>query len=88
MTAENSEGKTVTIKFTIIVLGDVNGDGQVKSGDASVASQITIGTYTATNYQMLAADINGDGQVKSGDKSMMCKKTIELMDDYKSFCKA
>ena len=88
MTAKNSEGTTVTAKFTIIVLGDINGDGQVKSGDASLASKITIDTYDATNYQILAADINGDGKVKSGDKSMICKKTIELKDQYKSFCKA
>ena len=88
MTATNTAGESATLKLTIIVLGDLNGDGQVKSGDASVASQITIGTYTATNYQILAADINGDGQVRSGDKSMICKKNIELMDQYYSFCKA
>lgn len=68
-------GYTLTLgeeKYTIIVLGDVNGDGKVNTGDTLAMSQ-HIENYkkiTDSNY-LKAADANRDGKVNTGDSLMM-----------------
>lgn len=47
--------------------GDVNLNGEITAGDAQMAFQIALGSYTPTFEEACAADCNGDDQVTAGD---------------------
>lgn len=80
-TVKNSSGKTVTSgkigtgytvtyngkTYTVVKLGDTNGDGEVKATDYMRIKNYIMGTSTLTTAQKKAADINGDGKVKATD---------------------
>lgn len=53
--------------YTLIVLGDVNGDGNVKATDYMKIKNYIMGTSSLTSAQKLAADANLDGSVKATD---------------------
>ncbi len=57
----------------LVVKGDVNGDGNVKQNDASMAKSIFLGTYRVepTAAQIFAADASGDGNIKQNDATMI-----------------
>lgn len=52
---------------TIIVKGDVNGDGEVKSADYMKIKNYIMEVITLTEEEKKAADVNSDGTVKSTD---------------------
>lgn len=63
-------GWTVTYNgknYTIVVLGDVNGDGQTTSADYVRIKNCLRKTETLTDAEKLGADANGDGEVSSAD---------------------
>ncbi|MCD8323382.1 MAG: dockerin type I repeat-containing protein [Clostridiales bacterium] len=67
-TATNtSTGKTATITYTVIIMGDTNCDGASDSGDATQMQMNYLGTRVLTGNSLLAGDINWDGSVDSGD---------------------
>ena len=77
-------GYTVTYEgtiYTIVKLGDVNGDGKINSGDTLVIKQHieNIKSITNSNYNE-AADINRDSKINSGD-SLIAKQHIENIKD-------
>lgn len=47
--------------------GDINGDGYVTTVDYTLCRRITMGTYTPSEQQSIAADINGDSNVTTAD---------------------
>ena len=59
------EGKT----YTLVMLGDVNGDGKVKSTDYILIKNYIMDSKKSalTGQKLTAADVNGDGKVKSTD---------------------
>lgn len=63
-TFTNTEYNT---SYTMIVLGDVNGDGLVKATDYAMIKALIMEKTTFTNVQKMAADVNGDGLVKATD---------------------
>ena len=67
------DGKT----YTIIVLGDVNSDGKVNTGDTLAMSQHIedFKKITGTN-NLKAADVNEDGKVNTGD-SLPLRQHVE-----------
>lgn len=69
---ESSSASTPVATYTLVIFGDVNGDGYVKSADASiVASSANFVTAALTGVEAFAADVNGDGYVKSADASVI-----------------
>lgn len=63
-TFTNTEYNT---SYTMVVLGDVNGDGYVKSTDYMKIKAYIMEETTLTPLQKIAADVNGDGNVKATD---------------------
>ena len=54
-------------KYTIVKLGDVNGDGKVKATDYILIKNYIMDSAGLNEYQQNAADVNKDGKVKSTD---------------------
>ena len=54
-------------EVTIVVNGDVNGDGAVDGFDAIEVGLATNGAHTIENEYAVAADITGDGEMSSAD---------------------
>ena len=62
---------TVTVTAPTIILGDVNGDGEVTPLDATLAYAIANGEIEATAEQIKAADVNGDGEITPFDATLI-----------------
>jgi len=83
ITAENIDGTAIPARTAVTVpgsllLGDVNGDGKVKSNDAALALRIAAGLVEPTPEQILAADMNGDGKIRSNDAFAILRKAAGL----------
>lgn len=77
---QNEEKEKVFTDYTIIVMGDVNGDGCSDSKDIKMIGMNCVGTATEgdrirEDYQKLAADMNGNGKAfDSNDALLIAKK--------------
>ena len=61
------DGNTIRKQYTIIVTGDVNGDGKINVADMmSVKSHILKKTTLSGNWYN-AADVNGDSKINVAD---------------------
>lgn len=63
-------GAKITIEekeYTLVMLGDVNGDGQVKSKDYMMIKNHIMEGLDLNQSQKKAADVNKDGEIKSKD---------------------
>ena len=69
-TASGVDEDLSDIKSTLVledyVVGDANGDGKVRIGDATTILNYIVGT-TSDNFKEKAADANGDGKIRIGD---------------------
>ena len=63
-------------------LGDVDGDGEIKTGDARKALRraVDLETYAPESREFKAADINLDGSVTTGDARLILRKAIGFND--------
>ncbi|MBD3184125.1 tandem-95 repeat protein [Candidatus Poribacteria bacterium] len=68
----DSDEVTFTVESTVL-LGDVNGDGTVRSNDAILILRIAAGLMTPTDSQRLAADVNQDGNIRSNDAILVLR---------------
>ncbi len=67
-------GAKVTIggvEYTIAMVGDVSGDGQIKSKDYMMIKNYIMGTLTLTDLEKIAADVSKDSDIKSKDYMMI-----------------
>lgn len=63
-------GYTITIgnnTYTVVKMGDVNGDGSVKATDYMKIKNYIMGISTLDQYQKIASDVNGDQSIKATD---------------------
>ena len=67
----NSKIKLDGKSYTLVMLGDVSGDGQVKSKDYMMIKNYIMSGYKLTLSQKEAADVNRDGNIKSKDYMMI-----------------
>ncbi len=63
----DTDKKTIKTAYTVIVKGDISGDGKVNSADLLKMRQHLLGTKKATGVFTNAADVSGDGKVNSAD---------------------
>ena len=81
-TASSSTG-TAVIEYTIIILGDVNGDGKASAADATAIVNTYLYDTPLTEAQKLAADMNGNGSVNAADATLIVNKFL-YWDEYES----
>lgn len=65
-----------------ILLGDVNGDGEVNHRDASKVYDYYNGIIELTEEQLAAADVNGDGEVNHRDASKIYDLYNGVIDNF------
>lgn len=58
-------------EVTLIIYGDIDGDGYYNSCDALLVRLISAGMLSAGSAELKAADINRDGSVDEGDASVL-----------------
>ena len=72
--SSSSTSETATVKYTVIILGDVNGNGRNEAGDAALISANTVKLNTFDELQTYAADINANDRCDIGDASIVARK--------------
>ncbi|MBQ6118490.1 MAG: dockerin type I repeat-containing protein [Clostridia bacterium] len=69
-----------TSSKTDFVPGDVDGDGEVTSGDARLAlrASVKLETYESGSAPFLAADADGNGVIESSDARLILRASVKL----------
>ncbi len=62
------DSKNVVVDtYTVVIFGDVNGDGQITMADSDTVTMASLGTTIDDTTYNMAADVNGDGQITMAD---------------------
>ena len=69
-------GDEVVDTKTVVITGDMTGDGLINNRDVAMMNKTLIGTVEADEYQMLAIDVNGDGSVNNRDAAMVARYLV------------
>ena len=81
-TAESSfTGTSVSVSYTIVILGDVNGDGKVATTDAAATLSAVVNSTELSEIQELAANINNNARLDIGDAALSLNKAV-YPDEY------
>lgn len=87
-TASNAlSTNTDVVEYTVIILGDVNGNGRVEVGDATMISKERVNEIAFDELQTLAADMNNNGRTDIGDATRITIKIV-YWDEYESLLDA
>lgn len=74
-----SDNKTITKAYTLISVGDVNGDGKISASDYVLIKNYIMEDKALSEYGELAADVNEDGKISAADyvriKNYIMEKT-------------
>lgn len=82
-------GATVTLKdasgavvdtYTLIIFGDLNGDGNVDSTDSATIMQSVARIAELTEIQTFAGDLNADGNCDSTDSASIMQKVARVAE--------
>lgn len=63
---KNASG-TVVDTYTVIIFGDVNGDGAITATDGNTVKAISLGGEFEETTKVFAANVNGDGGITAAD---------------------
>lgn len=77
ITLKNSSGKLIDTK-TIVVLGDVDGDGNISAADARMALRASVSLEKLNNWATIAADFNGDKTIVASDARLILRTSVGL----------
>lgn len=66
--------------FTVVVKGDISGDGKILSNDALLISRHITYIKRLDKAQELAADVSSDGQVLSNDALLISRFLVNMRD--------
>ena len=61
---------------TVVVTGDMTGDGIINNRDVAMMNKKLIDKAGAQECQMLAIDVNGDGYVNNKDAAMVARYLV------------
>ena len=71
-----SGGKAID-SITVVMTGDINGDGKVNMRDVAYLSRSFVKKENIDEIQSVAADVNGDGKVNNRDDAMMAQFVVD-----------
>lgn len=75
-TVDNMTSNTI---LSVLLLGDVNGDGEITTADLTKLKAVVLGKTTMDNLNILAGDTNGTGDISTSDvtklKAVLLGKT-------------
>ena len=89
---KNANGKTITSgnvgtgysvqyngkEYTVIKMGDTNGDGKMTPADSTVILRNYVGLDSITSAEKKAADTNGDGKLTPADSTVVLRAYVGL----------
>jgi hypothetical protein len=67
----------VVIDGAVAMLGDLNGDGGITPGDASLILSAVVGDTTLTEAQEVTADVSGNGSVGAFDAGLVLQCIVQ-----------
>lgn len=67
-------------EYTLVVLGDTNGDGIVNSGDALEILKQSVNIINKTGEYSKAMDANKDGTINSADSLLVLRSSVGLSE--------
>lgn len=67
----NNRAADQVYKMAVVIRGDVNGDGVIKSNDYALIKNDILNIKKLTNASYKAADVSGDGLVRSNDYALI-----------------
>lgn len=76
ITAIPGTGSTINGNYTIVMLGDANGDGRINSGDLFNIQKSLIQNSSLEEYISKSMDANKDGKINSGDLFIIQKHLL------------
>jgi len=82
MTLQQLEISTPNASNNNILLGDVDGNGEVQAFDASLTIQYSIGLINLAEWQKTAGDVDGNSMVQAFDASLILQYVIGLINEF------
>lgn len=77
--AKLGTGCVINDTYTVIVLGDINGDGEVDTGDTFLLKLVILGQRTLNEECFIdSSDINNDGIIDTGDAFLLKKQILQI----------
>lgn len=73
-------GSKIMDSITIVVAGDISGDGAISNRDVSMLARMLLDKEIPTDPQILAGDVNGDGKIGNKDVVMISKARLGKED--------
>ena len=67
-------------EYPIVVMGDVNGDGDILASDARLALRAAVNLETYDGVYSTAANIDGDGNIGVSDARLILRASVHLDD--------
>ena len=65
-----------------VLMGDVNGDGEINTRDAKLIMQYELGLIDASKLNLAAADVNGDGEINTRDAKLIMQKELGIISEF------
>ncbi len=73
----DEDGKEIERK-TVVVPGDIQGDGKITASDARQTLRASVELETLASYELEAADLKQDGKPKAEDARAILRISVEL----------
>ena len=69
-----------TKEYTLVVTGDITGDGKIQNGDLIKLVRYRVELITLEEPYKRAADVNGDGKVTDSDIIVIARVLVNLKE--------
>ena len=76
------QGSVQKALYTVVLFGDLNGDGAINAADDTIMAGLVDGTGDITGFFaggpfFTAADLNGDGKIDTADQTILTSREID-----------